>query len=185
MTTRKVDESRHNAKAAPKNNPSPVSNSLSPASLTVGAGTTDKNTQISKYQEPPATIKEDFCQAGSCGSPWTIHHHPIALKMHIKSFFDYGKYGSIVNTYGPDFCNEVIQEYKNRWTDINLKRETINNPGGFFKTVVDDLLAGGEPRNHPNDVTKLWENVKPEREKKEVIYRTPDQRRAQRVKNAR
>ena len=132
-------------------------------SLTVGVGTTDKNIKLSKYQEPPTTIKEDFCENGSCGSAWTIHHHPIALKMHIKSWFDYGKYGSIVNTYGPDFCNEVIQEYKNRWTVIDARGEKVNNPGGFFKTIVDELLAGGEPRNYPNDVTKLWEGMKKER----------------------
>jgi len=82
--------------------------------------------------------------------------------MHIKSWFNYGKYGSIVSK-GSDFCNEVIQEYKNRWTVIDAKGETINNPGGFFKTIVDELAAGGEPRNHPNDVTKLWEGMKKER----------------------
>jgi len=132
-------------------------------SLTVGGGTPDRNIEVSQYQEPPTTIKEDFCHAGSCGSPWTIHHHPVALKMHIKSWFDYGKYGSIVNTYGPDFCNEVIQEYKNRWTVIDAKGEKVNNPGGFFKMIVDELLAGGEPRNYPNDVTKLWEGMTKER----------------------
>ena len=165
MPTSKVGATRHNAKAASKNNVISGTNSPSRPSLTVGVGTTDKNIELSKYQEPPTTIKEDFCQNGSCGSPWTIHHNPIALKMHIKSFFDYGKYGSIVNAHGPEFCNEVIQEYKNRWTRIKLKGEEIDNPGGFFKTIVDEILAGGEPRNHPNDVTKLWENVKPQRRK--------------------
>jgi hypothetical protein len=165
LTTRKVDASRHNAKAAPKNNPSSGTKPRSRPSLTVGVGTPDKNIEISKYQEPPTTIKEDFCQNGSCGSPWTIHHHPTALKMHIKSWFNYGKYGSIVNTHGPDFCNEVIQEYKNRWSEYKLRGVEIAKPGGFFKTVVDDLMAGGEPRNDPNDVTKLWEGIKPERRK--------------------
>ena len=133
--------------------------------MIVVVGNPDKETNKSDYLETTTTIKrsEDFCQNRSCGSPWTIHHHPIALKMHIKSWFDYGKYGSIVNTYGPDFCNEVIQEYKNRWTVIDEKGATISNPGGFFKTIVDELAAGGEPRNHPNDVTKLWDGMKKER----------------------
>jgi len=184
MSTSKVGATRHNAKAASKNNVISGTNSPSRPSLTVGVGTTDKNIELSKYQEPPTTIKEDFCQAGSCGSPWTIHHHPIALKMHIKSFFDYGKYGSIVNTHGPDFCNEVIQEFKNRWTVIKLGGGTIDNPGGYIHAIKEELLAGGEPRNHPNDVTRLWENVKPERKNAERVYLTPDQRRDQRLKNA-
>jgi hypothetical protein len=166
MSTSKVGATRHNGKAASKNNVISGTNSPFPPSLTVGVGTTDKKIEISKYQEPPTTIKEDFCQNASCGSPWTVHHHPVALKMHIKSFFNYGKYGSIVNTYGPDFCNEVIQEYKNRWTHLfesHPKGNKVNNPGGFFKTIVDELIAGGEPRNDPNDVTQRWEGVKPER----------------------
>ena len=148
-TAQKTSANRHKTPVSP--------------SLTVGVGTPDRYIEISKSQEPPTTIKEDFCHNGSCGSPWTIHHHPIALKMHIKSWFDYGKYGSVVNTYGPDVCNEVIQEYKNRWTVIDEKGATISNPGGFFKTIVDELAAGGEPRNHPNDVTKLWDGMKKER----------------------
>jgi len=147
-TAQKTSANRHKTPVSP--------------SLTVGVGTPNRYIEISKSQEPPTTIKEDFCQNGSCGSPWTIHHHPVALKMHIKSWFNYGKYGSIVSK-GSDFCNEVIQEYKNRWTVIDAKGETINNPGGFFKTIVDELAAGGEPRNHPNDVTKLWEGMKKER----------------------
>jgi hypothetical protein len=162
MPQEKVGASRHNAKAAPKNNPLSGSKRPEPPSLIVGGGTPDRNIEISEYQEPTTTFKDDFCQNASCGSPWTIHHHPTALKMHIKSWFNYGKYGSIVNIYGPDFCNEAIQEYKNRWTEYKARGVAIERPGGFFKNIVDDLIAGGEPRNHPNDVTQRWAEIKPE-----------------------
>jgi hypothetical protein len=185
MSTSKVEATRHNGKAASKNNVTSGTNSFSRPSLIGGVGTPHKNIEVSKYQEPSTTIKEDFCQNASCGSPWTIHHHPIALKMHIKSWFNYGKYGSIVNTHGPDFCNEVIQEYKNRWTEYKLRGVEIGNPGGFFTTVVNDLLAGGEPRNDPNDVTKRWEDVKPERLKVDDPNKHLDEYNRRRGNNAR
>ena len=181
MPQEKVDASRHNTRVAPRNNPPSGSKRPEPPSLIVVVGNPDKETNKSDYLETTTTIKrkEDFCQNRSCGSPWTIHHHPIALKMHIKSWFDYGKYGSVVNTYGPDVCNEVIQQYRRRWAAYEAKGVGIESPGAVFHSTLQDVLAGGEPRNNPQELVDAWKEVaRPKKQSpKEKEYLTPDQRR--------
>ena len=164
----KIGASRHNTRTAPKITPSVGSTTPASPSLIVVDGNPDKETKKSKFLEPTTTIKrsQDFCSNRSCGSPWTVHHHPVALKMHIKSWFDYGKYGSVVNTYGPDVCNEVIQEYKKRWAAYKRNGKEIESPGAVFHTTLQDVLAGGEPRNDPQDVRDAWSDVTMDRDKK-------------------
>ncbi len=149
---------RLDARFAPKNNAFSGSKTSPRPSLIGGGGTNIKQTVKVKFDSPPTIKREksDFCRERSCGSPWTLHLDPIALKMHIKSWFAYGKYGSVVNTYGPDICHEVIKAYKAVYLDYEQKGLKINSPGGLFHTKLQEILADGEPVEDPAAVARAW-----------------------------
>ena len=163
MPQENVGASRHNTRAAPKNNASPGSKTSPRPSLIGGGGPNIKQTVKVKFglHQPPIKDREsDFCRDRSCGSPWTLHLDPIALKMHIKSWFGYAKYGSVVNTYGPDICHEAIKAYKAVYEDYERKGIEIQSPGGMFQIKLNEILAGGEPGEDRETIAAAWAGFK-------------------------
>jgi hypothetical protein len=179
MAQEKVGASRHNVRAASKNNPSSGSNRPEPPSLIGGGGSTNlRKLNSSKLVGTPPPIKrdEDYCRDFSCGSPWTFHHNRRALQQHVRSWFadpeglPYGKWGSIVNVLGIETVNEIIQVYKIKHEQLESAGDPIRNRATFFKHCRESVEQGMEARQNPADADKAWAALKPLKPVKTAKY---------------
>jgi hypothetical protein len=179
MPREKVDASRHNARPASRNNPSPGSNSPEPPSLIGGGGSRDlRKLNSSKLVGTPPPIKreEDYCRDFSCGSPWTFHYNRQALQQHVRSWFadpeglPYGKWGSIVNVLGIETVNEIIQVYKIKHEQMEAASDPILNRAKFFKHCRESVEQGMEARQNPADADKAWAALVPRKPDKDLKY---------------
>jgi len=174
MATQKVGASRHNAKAAPGNNPPSGSKPSEPPSLIGGGGSRYlEDTETLSVYSPPPIKRKDYCRDRSCGSPWTIHHNRQALQQHVRCWFSdpqgnpYGKWASIVNVLGIETVNEIIQVYKIKHEQLEAKPNGgIFNRAAFFKHCRDTVEQGMEARQNPADVDKAWDALRPAKKPK-------------------
>jgi len=116
MDQKKVGASRHNAKAAPGNNPSSGSNRPEPPSLIGGGGSTNlNNLNSSKLVGTPPPIKRerDSCYSGQpCGDLWNTHPNLGDLRRHLHYLFgiSWKAISRIIGDYGVDHINQNIHE---------------------------------------------------------------------------
>ena len=175
MGSEKVGASRHNVRATPLNNPSPGSKHPEPPSLIGGGGSTSNKLINNLVDLPPPPIKraKDYCRDFSCGDAFTFHYDRKALQQHVRSWFSdpggnpYGKWASIVNVLGIETVNEIIQVYKIKYEQLELKGEEISNRAAFFKYCRDSVEQGMEARQNPADADKAWAALKPQKKRKD------------------
>ena len=168
MPAQKVDASRHNAKAAPRNNAPSGSKPSEPPSLIGGGGSRYlEDTETYSVDSPPPIKRKDYCRDRSCGSPWTIHHKIEAIQQHVRCWFvdpdglPYNKWGSIPRVLGVETVNEIIQVYRIKWQQITAAGKEIENHAKFFGFCRNTVEQGMEARQNPADVDKAWDALKP------------------------
>ena len=180
MAFSKVEVTRHNAKAASKNNVIPGSNTLSRPSLIGGGGSPGIENNQSNLVVPPPPIKReksDYCRDGSCGSPWTLHLEVAALQQHIRFFFcsppdqdgncaPYGKWGSMPKVLGPDTTNEVIKRYRSKHQYYVKRGEKIKDRAAMFHVCRVEVESDMEPMLEASNVERAWAGLeKPKMER--------------------
>ena len=137
MPQEKVGASRHNAKAAPKNNPSSGSNYSAPPFFDGGGGPPTKEFRTELVGKPPPIKKEgkDFCSAGKpCGSLWNTHSNKIALKLHLGYLFgiNWPTVVTILKDYSVDHINQNIHDTKRFIKEELAQGRTIRTYAGCF-----------------------------------------------------
>jgi len=185
MASEKVGASRHNARTAPRNNPSAGSNDQPPTVFDGGGGSTTKQDKDKLVGEPPPIKKEgrDFCSAGEpCGSLWNTHSNKIALKLHLGYLFkiSWPVAATIIRDYGVDHINQNIHDTERFIRDELAQGRTIRTYAGSFMYLLKGVMDA-EPELSPEamrdrDVTlardfeHLRKRKKTEKEKHAADY---------------
>ena len=173
MPTQKVDASRHNAKAAPRNNPSSGSKPSASPSLIGGGGSPDiNNLNSSKLVGTPPPIKreQDYCRDFSCGDPYTFHLDPIAQRQHVKSWFansqgdPYSEWW-LNKSLGVETVNEIIQVYRVKEESLLASGKQVNDRPAFFHYCRNLVQASMEPRPEAGAADRAWAARKPKKQK--------------------
>ena len=137
MDQEKVGASRHNAKAAPRNNPPSGSNYSAPPFFDGGGGPPTKEFHTGLVGKPPPIKKEgkDFCSAGKpCGSLWNTHSNKIALKLHLGYMFgiSWRTVVTILKDYSVDHINQNIHDTERFIKEELAQGRTIRTYAGCF-----------------------------------------------------
>jgi hypothetical protein len=137
MDQEKVGASRHNAKAAPRNNPPSGSNYSAPPFFDGGGGPPTKEFHTGLVGKPPPIKKEgkDFCSAGKpCGSLWNTHPNKIALKLHLGYMFgiSWRTVVTILKDYSVDHINQNIHDTERFIKEELAQGRTIRTYAGCF-----------------------------------------------------
>jgi hypothetical protein len=154
MAQEKVGASRHNVRAAPKNNPSSGSNRPEPPSLTGGGGSTNlSNLNSSKLVGTPPPIKRerDSCYSGQpCGDLWNTHPNLGDLRRHLHYLFgiSWPAISRIIGVYGVDHINQNLHETREYVRDQLARGKPIKTLAGSFMYCMDGI-RDAEPELSP------------------------------------
>jgi len=174
MAQEKVGASRHNVRAAFKNNPSTGSNRPEPPSLIGGGGSTNlRRLNSSKLVGTPPPIKRerDYCRDFSCGDPFTFHLDPIAQRQHVKSWFansqgdPYSEWW-LNKSLGVETVNEIIQVYRVKEASLQASGKEVNDRPAFFHHCRKLVQASMDPRPEAGAADKAWAARKPKKTNK-------------------
>jgi hypothetical protein len=182
MAQEKVGESRHNVRAAFKNNPSSGSNRPEPPSLTGGGGSTNlSNLNSSSLVGTPPPIKRerDSCYSGQpCGDLWNTHPNLGDLRRHLHYLFgiSWPAISRIIGVYGVDHINQNLHETREYVRDQLARGKPIKTLAGSFMYCMDGI-RDAEPELSPEaaaerDVTQArgLESLKPKKKDEHQKY---------------
>jgi len=182
MAQEKVGASRHNVRAAFKNNPSSGSNRPEPPSLTGGGGSTNlSNLNSSKLVGTPPPIKRerDSCYSGQpCGDLWNTHSNLGDLRRHLHYLFgiSWPAISRIIGVYGVDHINQNLHETREYVRDQLARGKPIKTLAGSFMYCMDGI-RDAEPELSPEaaaerDVTlaRGLESLKPKKKDEHQKY---------------
>ena len=182
MAQEKVGASRHNVRAAFKNNPSSGSNRPEPPSLTGGGGSTNlSNLNSSKLVGTPPPIKRerDSCYSGQpCGDLWNTHSNLGDLRRHLHYLFgiSWPAISRIIGVYGVDHINQNLHETREYVRDQLARGKPIKTLAGSFMYCMDGI-RDAEPELSPEaaaerDVTQArgLESLKPKKKDEHQKY---------------
>ena len=142
MALSKVGATRHNAKAASKNNV--ISGSNLPQTPSIGGGGSISHKSISDLDlDNHQSINHHHCLLKDC-EPFTEHQFPEAILEHVQHHFLFEDDGKAITRYGADVMNKAIAIMQ-----VKIQHESLLNwcevIGAYYRSRCEEVLKGSNP----------------------------------------
>ena len=187
MALSKVEATRHNTKAASKNNVIP--GSKPPQTPPYGGGGSIHPESISNLDlDNHQSINHNHCSLKDC-EPFTEHKFPEAVLEHVQHHFLFEDDGKAIARYGADVMNKAVAIMQ-----VKIEHEGLLNwvkiLGAYYRSRCEEVLKGSNPptgkeREDTVQNLKRYVNKKPKKEQTDHGQKYLDEYTRRRGDNAR